>query len=289
MIFQYGDITFKRLDAPTEMSLEGSMNYQQLERLSGKPVLQKIGVPLRNIAMTIELYYQTVDVATSVSKLWTWMYSGVEAELIDGAGFTYGTFVIDRVRQEQLKLDPNNGAVLSAIMQLSFLESAPYDQKSDEKLKARKAAFATVEAKPIEVKPKTIISTPQAKTTYGINRSVISSKASIDSVKKADQIPDQFDKYMREGVKQINEAQKNIQEARSQVDKVTATVSNIEQLKATMDATITMTTQFATSITGAGPADLPGIISGTGNTLNNQLNSLLSAAAIITAVTSIRK
>lgn len=288
MIYQYGDITFNRLDAPSEMSIVGSMNYQQMERVTGKPVLQKVGIPLRTIDMNIELFYQVTDVTTSISKLWAKMYAGVEEELIDGNGFSYGTFVINRIQQEQRKLD-DDGAVLSATMSLSFLEYAPYEQESAEKLKARKNAFAVIEAKPIEVKPRTVYVTPQAKTAMGITTSVTATKASIANVKKANQIPAMYDKYMNQAKRQIKTAQTGLAEARSQVDKVTAQVSNIAQLKTTIENTISLTTQMANSLESAGPEDLPFIISGVASTTESQLRNLMSSAAIITAVTSIRQ
>ena len=288
MVFQYGDITFTRLDSPSEMSIEGSMNYQQMERISGKPVTQRIGTPLRVISMTIELKYQTVDVITSVSKLWAKMYGGIEEELIDGAGFSYGKFLIDRIRQDQRKLD-DKGIVLSATMDLSFLEYAAYDQQADEKAKARTNARATVEAKPIQVKVRPLTVTPQGITSLKIAQSTVSTKQAIASVKKADQIPAMRQKYLTEATRQLKTAQTAMAEARTQVDKVTAVVSNIQQLKTTMDSTILLSQQMASAVDGAGPEDLPTIINGSAFTLESQLKNLTSSAAIITAVTSIRQ
>lgn len=288
MVFQYGDITFTRTDAPTEMSLEGSMNYQQMERVKGKPVPQRIGTPLRVMNMTIELKYQFHDVVTTISKLWAKMYGSIEAELIDGAGFSYGQFLIDRIREEVRKTD-DKGIVVSATMSLSFIEYAAYDQAADDKTKARKNARATIEAKPIEVKVRPLVVSPQGRTAMGITQSTVATKQAISSVKKANQIPAMRDKYLGEATRQLKTAQTAMQEARQQVDKVTATVSNINQLKTTMDSTIALTTQMAGAVDGADAGDLPFIISGVSSTLESQLKNLTSSAAIITAVTSIRQ
>lgn len=288
MIFQFGDLTFTRTDAATDMTLEGSMNYQEMERLSGKPVLQRIGTPLRVMSMTIELKYQFHDVITSISKLWAKMYGGIEEELIDGAGFSYGQFVIDRIREEIRKTD-DKGNVISATLDLSFREFAVYDQAADDKQKARKNARATIEAKPIEVKVRPLVVTPQGRTAMGITQTTVSAKQAIASVKKANQIPAMRDKYLREATRQLQTAQKSIQEARQQVDKVTAVVSNIQQLKSVMDSTIALTTQMANAVDGADAGDLPFIIGGASSTLESQLKNLTSSAAIITAVTSIRQ
>lgn len=288
MVFQYGDITFTRLDGPSEMSIEGSMNYQQMERLKGKPVPQRIGTPLQVMRMTVELKYQVASVSEAITRLWAKMYAGIEEELIDGSGHSYGVFLIDRINQENRKLD-DNGKVLSATLNLSFLEYAAYDQQADEKLKARKNARATVEAKPIEVKPRKLTVTPQGITALKINHSVITSKQSIASVKKANQIPAMSAKYLREATRQLQTAQAAMREARTQVDRVTAPVSNIQQLKSTLDSTISLSTSMAGSLTGASLSDLPGIINGVAQTLESQLKNLTSSAAIITAVTSIRQ
>lgn len=288
MIFQFGDIQFRQLEAPTSMGIEGSMNYAQIERLKNKPVLQKVGIPLQAISMNIELYYQISDVKTAISKLWAKMYSSKEEELIDGTGYSYGTFLIDRIRNELRKTD-GRGAVLSASLSISFIEYAPYDQASSDKAKARKDAFATIEANPIEVKPRVILASPQAKASVGITHSIATTKEGLANVKKASSIPAMTKKYMDIATRQMKTASATLTQARAEVNNVTAVVSNIEQLKSTLDSTITMTDQMLSQMDGAQVGDLPGIIEGTGYALDNQLRTLMSTAAIITAVTSIRK
>ena len=288
MIFKFGDITFNILDAPNSMRVEDSMNFVPIERVKGKPVTQELGKPLITIDMDVVLRYQYSDVTTAISQLTAAMNRSQEHELIDGTGFSYGTFKIRRMSHTVEKTD-SKGKVLSAEVQLSFLEYAPYNQEQNDKLKARQAAFANISVSPIEVKKRDLYTTPQALTSVKIVQSTVAAKEGISNLKKAASIPDLATKYLSIAQRQISKASAALKEGRTAVNQVTSTVSNMVTLKATMDNTIASLDTALPQITGADAGDIPGIISGSAANLETQLSSLTSAATIISAVTAIRR
>jgi len=288
MIFQFGEIKFEILNAPTSMRVEERMNFVQVDRISGKPVIQELGVPLIRIEMSVELRYQFVDVPGTISAIRGAMYGSEEHELINGAGFSYGVFKIESLTNEILKTD-SKGQVTSASLQLSFIEYAPYDQESDDKIKARQKGFASISASPIEVKKREIFTTPQAKAALNISLAASTVKESAGNIKKAESIPDLASKYLTAASRQLSKATEYVTIAKAEANKVTTAVGNIEQLKSTLDNTISAMGTLTPQLVGANAGTLPGIITGPVAGLEAQMRTLTSTATLLSAVTAIRR
>lgn len=287
MIFQLGDIRFEILDGPTALRIEDAKNFVQKERIKGKPVLEEVGQPLTSVDLRITLSYQYVGVPIAIATLKAAMASSEEKELIDATGRTYGKFKIESMSREILKVD-GQGTVTRADIDLRLIEYAPYNQEQEEKVKARQRAFATIEAKPIEVKVRDIYSTPPAKTSINITQSTATAKAGMSNLRKAASIPDLFNKYMKTAQRQLNNAANAMRTARSEANNLTSTVSNAAQLKASIDSTIRSFDTLLPQLTSVNPLDLPAIITSSGSVLETQLRSLNSAASVLTAVTATR-
>jgi len=291
MLFQFGDIRFELLDGPTGFELDRGVNLAQQERITGKPTLQAPGGLLSTINLSLTLSsWITADVQGSLSRLESMMNQVKEAELINGVGFSYGTFVIQHMRSSIVKTD-SKGAVTHAEVSLELLEFAAYDQETTAQLTARKAAFATITANPIQVVPKAIVSTPTALTSRAVILTTVASRQGVADAKKAVSVPDLTTKYLTKAVRGMEAASEAVAEARASANQIQSGVSNIADLKSTLENMQTRTEAFLTGLKSAqvSPGSLPAVVGGAGAAVESYIRTLTSKAAILSTVVSTRQ
>lgn len=284
MIFQLGDIKFEIKNGPTGLRFEESVNFAKQDRLSGKPVLQKVGGVLQSISIDLILHSNLVDVRESIQTLRAAMYEAEEMDFSDGSGYSYGNFVIEKISKEIIKTD-EKGIPIFATISIDLLESVSDEEVNPVDVAASRAGFASVSANPIEVKAVPVFSTPASMVMRDVVAGKSSAAAASEKIKAAVKVPALAKKYIAEGARNIERAKTSLSSARGAVDTVQNNISNATALKASLDSVISDLTNLSSNYSVENISSLNNIVRG----MDVNLNTLMSTATQLTAFTAIRK
>lgn len=283
-MYRLGDLKFQKLAGPVSFSETDEENFVQMERLSGKPTLQVIGGILRTIDWTIRLHYEFSDPQKDLATLKAAKLNREALTLINGEGDILGDFVIQKIVTQFTKVD-SAGSLLIADLAITLKEFVSADPVNSEALAARKAAFASIEVKPVEVNPVPKFQSPESL----IMRNVISANSAgglaANNVKKAAQLSNLAKGLMAQAARGLATAKTSTQEAKNKVDEVSTKISNAVALKASMDGVISTINSMQSDFT---EANLPNL-NLLADTLNQNLSVLTSASAELSNVTITRR
>lgn len=281
MIYQLGKIEFKAIEAPTDFSIEESMNFIEKPRLVGLPTLEVVGGVLNTISFTLLFHYQFCNVRESIQRLRDAMRAAKPLDLIDASGYSYGEYVITRIRQEVLKAD-EKGVPIRAEMSVDLLEYFSGQSESSQSLRNKKDGFASIKVNPVQVKPKSI---PQLETGL-VMRDITTGKAAAAAssvrAKKVGSIPALAAKNISEGARYAKRAKDELTKARSKIDSIQNKITNSAALKSTLDSVISNLSDLSTNFGSANASNLSTIARSLDINLN-QLSSVASQLATIVA------
>lgn len=285
-VYQFGDIKFSPLTAPTEMSTEIAINYVEKPRLLNKPTLESVGGVLTTIEMDIQLHYSFCNVTQTYDAFRFAMLSKEPKALINGLGFSEGDFVITRIRKDINNVD-QKGRPLIVTLNVSFKEYVPDELEDAEEVKARRDAVALISANPITVTPVPKFTTPQSLVMRDVVAGVASAKSATSNAKKAAAVPALAKKYVSEMNRGLESAKRQVTAARSGVDAITGKITNAVQLKDSMTAVIAQVDALMTE--GLVPEPNLDNIKNVSNVLDTNVDVLMSASSQLANVITLRK
>lgn len=283
MIYQLGKIEFKAIEAPTDFSIEESMNFIEKPRLVGPPTLELVGGVLNTISFTLLFHYQFCDVRASIQRLRDAMRAAKPLDLIDASGYSYGEYVITRIRQDVLKAD-EKGVPIRAEMSLDLLEYFSGEIQNPQSPKY-KIGFASIKGNPVQVKRVPILQMETGVLMRDITSGKSAAVQSSIRAKKVGTIPALAAKNINEGLRYAKRAKEELTKARSKVDSIQNKITNSAALKSTLDSVISNLTDLGTNFNTVNASTLSTI----SRSLDVNLNQLSSVASQLATVVAIRK
>lgn len=286
MVYQLGDIVFKPISMPSGFALEKSVNLVEKPRILGKPTLQDVGGVLDVINWEINLHWTFCDVREAVNKFQALMVTKEPKELIAGTGRSEGEFVVTQANVTYDKTDAK-GKLLQAKMSIQLKEYVTAEVEDKEAIAARRAAVATISAKPITVTQVPKFQNPQSICMRDIVVTNAATGSAVSAAKKAQSIPDLAKKHVNEMNQALQTGKNSIASARSKVDALSNKVSNTVALKESMDSVISN----INSLIVAGNVPEPNLttIKNLANTLETSTQTLMSSSSILATVITLRK
>jgi len=153
-----GAIKFEGLRSFSDFTQTDAANYAVLATVSGKPVVQRIGDELREIALSVYLHHSFCDVAVNRAAFTDALNAGTILPLSSGDGVYLGDFYIKSIEQQYDALH-SDGSLWAIRLSVSLLEAG----KSTDGVNATKpAGFAIATVSPRVVAPLTPAITPAA-------------------------------------------------------------------------------------------------------------------------------
>lgn len=284
MLYQLGTLKFQKLTGPTSFSEVDEENFVQMDRLAGKPTLQAIGGVLRTIEWGIRLHYDFVDPQKALNQIKAAKVKREALTLSNGEGDIFGDFVIQKLSTQYTKTD-ETGVLLIADLTISLKEFVSADPVSTAALAARKAAFASVEVKPLEVNPVPKFQSPESLVMKNVISANSAGTVAASNVKKASQLASVAKGLLDQAARGLATAKTATQDAKNGVDAVAAKISNAVALKSSMDDVVATISTMQANLT---EANLPSL-NLLADTLNQNLYVLTSVSAELSNVTVLRK
>lgn len=104
MYARLGDIQFEGLRSFAELSRSEATDFAEVQRIGGKPSLQKTGEALVKYSLTTRLHRSFCDPDAESAKIRSYRDESSELPLVTGAGELLGVFVIQSITTETAML-----------------------------------------------------------------------------------------------------------------------------------------------------------------------------------------
>lgn len=241
MYAQLGNIIFEGPKSFGSYQSTKQTNLVEHALIDGKPRLQKVGVNLEQLNISIQLHQRFCDVASEIEALTLACLNSEVMPLLDGTGLFIGNFVIKSVDKTYEHTDPQGVPVL-AQLSLSLTEDAHTLITSV----AQQDAFAAEDNN-----PEVVNEVPRTQgETANINKSVTEAKAQAGSVnadvskasQNADQAAEIF-KQTEQRLKKINTAANDVEQklyaAKNAYQSTERIISAAQRVKNSAQAAIT--------------------------------------------------
>ena len=152
MFSQLGDIIFNGAFSPSGSELTSSATYAEHALILGKPRLQRTGVGLKDIKLSIKLHRNFCTPEDEIAKIQSYIDEGASLRYVSGTGALIGNFVITSAKQADAAMGPE-GKIIETDIELSLLENYIQDTKTSEAVNAIEIGFAMSNNLPLERLP----------------------------------------------------------------------------------------------------------------------------------------
>lgn len=163
MYAQLGNHLFENLKSFQSYNKTGAAVYAEHALIEGKPRLQKTGLSLDEITLSMRFHASFCVPADELAALKTSRDDGEVLTLLWGNGKIEGTFVITELSETIEEADPQ-GNIFSYLVNCTLREFVVKDKLQQKQADNRKNASATGTKKPVALKKKNPSTCPQTIT-----------------------------------------------------------------------------------------------------------------------------
>lgn len=284
MYAQLGDIIFEGLKGFSDFSSRKTASIAQHAVIDGKPRLQKTGDMLDQVTLGMQFHASFCVPEDEIAKLDSALRSGSIMPLITGKGESIGNFVIAERAMGIQHMFPN-GAIRSATVSVTLLESEASDVLGEALLQAKRTAFSNGSNSPAVVPYNETLTSAGLKAGRSLSDAGSLQSVGTQQLNLASSSPDVRAHELNKAKTTFQKVNSAIVDFEDQFSKVQSVVSNADEIKNQAQTAKTYTQNILTAISAG---DVAGAVSANRD-LRNGLLDLNSSSARLITLTAIRR
>lgn len=230
MYAQLGNIVFEGLKGFDSFQSKTEANLVQHQVIEGKPRLQRVGMNLDEVTLTIQLHASFCTPDTEISGLLSLVESSEVVPLLSGTGAFFGNFVVQSLTKDVVEFG-KDGSVKAAQLSLSLLESQVADASATAALTAKLSGLANAINSPAKVVAVARIQSEAAGIAKPLTGARALAASAGNAIVKAKAVANQAAHYAKRAQDMLRSTQRELQKANTAITQAKQVYQSAARMK----------------------------------------------------------